>query len=261
MVSMVILYLILGLCLGSFFSVIGVRWGLEAHETRKWWSGRSQCDTCGKTLKWYELIPVFSYLFQGGKCRSCKAKIPIKPFLCELMCGIGWIILGIYSYKFFLLNPCDVLVATIAMIYLSFAATTDFISHCIEGISGYIAILALIVIQIYSHINLPSVKAYAIISVAAFVLSVAAERFNRDSIVGNGDIQCLLLLFFAGGYININGFLSILFYSAVCAGIAAIVLMLAKKGKTAVAVVPFFYFGYLLLLSLGSIQFFWERRL
>lgn len=43
------------------------------------------CDACGENIKWYDCIPVLSYLFLGGKCRKCKAPIPKRYPLIELL--------------------------------------------------------------------------------------------------------------------------------------------------------------------------------
>ncbi|WP_373739994.1 prepilin peptidase, partial [Jeotgalibaca porci] len=49
---------------------------------------RSYCDTCERTLTWKELIPVFSFVIQKGKCRKCHEKIsPVYPFM-ELATGL-----------------------------------------------------------------------------------------------------------------------------------------------------------------------------
>ena len=54
-------------------------------------SGRSKCFSCNNTLKWYELIPVFSYLFLRGKCRTCFSKISNQYFMVELLTGFLFI--------------------------------------------------------------------------------------------------------------------------------------------------------------------------
>ncbi|WP_449537136.1 prepilin peptidase [Ferdinandcohnia sp. Marseille-Q9671] len=67
-----IFYLFLaGLSLGSFFNVVGLRIPLGQSIVHP----RSACPTCKHQLTAFELIPVFSYIFQGGKCRNCKTKI------------------------------------------------------------------------------------------------------------------------------------------------------------------------------------------
>lgn len=77
---------ILGTYIGSFLNVVIIRTPLE----QSFIKGRSHCMTCGNTLKWYHLIPVFSWLFLGGKCGYCKAKISFQYPLVELLNGIAW---------------------------------------------------------------------------------------------------------------------------------------------------------------------------
>lgn len=47
-------------------------------------NGPSQCDNCGKKLQAYEMIPIISYLMLGGKCHSCKKRIPRSCLILEL---------------------------------------------------------------------------------------------------------------------------------------------------------------------------------
>lgn len=55
----------------------------------KWWGReRSVCLSCGRELKWYELVPVISYLALGGKCGGCGARIPTELFFMELWGGV-----------------------------------------------------------------------------------------------------------------------------------------------------------------------------
>ncbi|WP_243343598.1 A24 family peptidase [Anaerococcus sp. AGMB09787] len=48
----------------------------------------SHCDSCGKSLKFYENIPILSFIIQGGKCRRCGTKIPPRYFIMEILGGI-----------------------------------------------------------------------------------------------------------------------------------------------------------------------------
>ncbi|NVP17907.1 prepilin peptidase [Candidatus Gracilibacteria bacterium] len=82
-----------GLLFGSFSSVIIHR--LKSNE-KGICSGRSHCPKCNTTLKFYDLIPIFSWLSTGGKCRYCKEKIPyIYPIL-ELSTGTLFSLVGIF---------------------------------------------------------------------------------------------------------------------------------------------------------------------
>jgi prepilin signal peptidase PulO-like enzyme (type II secretory pathway) len=62
---------LLGTIIGSFLNVVIYRFGTGKMISR----GRSICMICNRTLRWYELIPVFSFLIQSGRCRRCASKI------------------------------------------------------------------------------------------------------------------------------------------------------------------------------------------
>ncbi len=74
---------IFGAIIGSFLNVVIYR-----YNTGKTVGGRSICMSCGKTLKWYELFPVLSYIFLGGACSKCKAKISPQYPLVEALTGL-----------------------------------------------------------------------------------------------------------------------------------------------------------------------------
>ena len=76
-----VIAVILGAVMGSFLHCIGWR---IAHE-EPFWRGRSHCPKCGHTLTPVELIPVFSWLFQRGRCKNCKEPISIRYPLSELL--------------------------------------------------------------------------------------------------------------------------------------------------------------------------------
>lgn len=69
---------VFGLIVGSFLNVLALRLN-----TGQSLGGRSHCATCGEELRWYDLIPLLSYLTLKGKCRSCKAAISLQYPLVE----------------------------------------------------------------------------------------------------------------------------------------------------------------------------------
>ena len=83
-----IFFALYGIVIGSFLNVLILRIPLKESITLK----RSHCMTCGHTLSWYELIPLFSYLFLGGKCRHCKAHISAQYPIVEATNGILYVI-------------------------------------------------------------------------------------------------------------------------------------------------------------------------
>lgn len=74
---------VLGAIIGSFLNVVVLRWN-----TGLGLKGRSKCMTCARQLGWQELIPIFSFIFLLGKCRSCKNSISWQYPLVELATGL-----------------------------------------------------------------------------------------------------------------------------------------------------------------------------
>jgi len=74
---------ILGTLIGSFLNVLVLRYNTGQSIV----NDRSRCFSCGKTLRWFELVPVLSFLFQGGRCRNCHTKISRQYILVEIITG------------------------------------------------------------------------------------------------------------------------------------------------------------------------------
>ena len=79
---------ILGLCLGSFFNVVGYRLPNNMSIVYP----PSHCPNCNHRLSAIELIPILSYIVQGGKCKNCKSKISIMYPIFELLTGVLFLI-------------------------------------------------------------------------------------------------------------------------------------------------------------------------
>lgn len=82
-----IILFVLGACMGSFLTCAADRY-LAKESVLK---GRSHCPACGKTLTFFELIPIFGYLFLRGRCRKCGAPIPIRCLFTELLGGLVYV--------------------------------------------------------------------------------------------------------------------------------------------------------------------------
>lgn len=84
---------IFGITIGSFLNVCIYRIPLgESIATAP-----SHCMTCGRKLKWYDMVPVFSWLLLGGKCRNCKAKISVQYLIIEGVNGILYVVICVVN--------------------------------------------------------------------------------------------------------------------------------------------------------------------
>ncbi len=96
MLVIYILVFFLGACFGSFYHVVGYRMPIGEN----WVKDRSRCPGCSHELQFYELIPVFSYLVQGGKCRICHMKIKLIYLLSEIIAGLLFVFpVAIYGFE------------------------------------------------------------------------------------------------------------------------------------------------------------------
>jgi len=89
MTLFVIFAFIIGAIIGSFVNVVAMRYNTGSSFV----AGRSRCPNCNVPLKWYELIPVLSFVFSGGKCLSCGSKISWQYPLIEISSGIIFVLL------------------------------------------------------------------------------------------------------------------------------------------------------------------------
>ncbi|MCM1487944.1 MAG: prepilin peptidase [Firmicutes bacterium] len=82
-----VIFFILGSVVGSFLNVIAYRMPIKESLVK----GRSHCTTCGKQILNRDLIPIFSWIFLGGKCRYCKEKISPRYMIVELLTALSYL--------------------------------------------------------------------------------------------------------------------------------------------------------------------------
>lgn len=83
-----IMVFLFGITIGSFLNVCIYRLPAGESLVKK----NSHCMTCGAYIKWYDLVPVFSWLFLRGKCRACGSKISGRYILVESLTGIMFVL-------------------------------------------------------------------------------------------------------------------------------------------------------------------------
>lgn len=190
-----IILFILGACFGSFLCCQARRLHLKSTKGKsKKLSSRSVCLNCGYQLKWYDNIPVFSWLFLRGKCRKCKQKIGFAEILSELGLGLAFLALGttIDPATASILEWAILLATLILTIILAFLAIYD-------GLYGELPTTYL-TISIICAIIVLCLKEWLALSVPSFSAENTLAPLASAAILGG--IYLLLYLFSRGKWVG-----------------------------------------------------------
>ena len=114
---LLIVFFYFGCCFGSFAYCLANHWTRSTFKLNT----RSSCHHCHKQLAWYELFPLFSYLFQYGRCNHCKLSIPSSYWIVEAITGLLFVhffyyysedsrllLTGITLAVLFIMSLCDI---------------------------------------------------------------------------------------------------------------------------------------------------------
>lgn len=220
-------WFIMGLFLGSFFNVIAMR----SLDNRDWVKGRSECDSCHHSLNFFDLIPLISFIIHKGKCKYCKAKIPIQHFLSEL--GLGAV--------FCFLTP------DIGMFILISVLWINLISDIMEKTIITKVVYSGVFLEVILNILKSGFDVHFWMSLICIgsVILINLCFVNKDTKFGLGDVDILLLLVVYNGFYFM---LKTLMLGCMLGLIGLIPLMVMKKvnRKTEVPLMPFIFLGIIL---------------
>ena len=191
---MVILIFGIGAIFGSFFYCFGTRRAEEKNAI----SGRSICPNCEYTLKWFNLIPLFSYILQLGKCSSCKNRISIVYFVVEIITGTLFSYLFLrynFSYEFFV---GIILASTLVLISI-----TDFKYFIIlDELIIVSSILIIVSNFIFKSMNytLMSIVNGIVLFLIMFGIKILGDFLFKKESLGGGDIKLAFLIGLSVGF-------------------------------------------------------------
>ncbi len=184
-----ILMLIIGCIFGSFFNVVGYRVpkGLSIV------SPGSFCPKCNHNLKWYELIPVFSYIIQKGKCRSCHEKISLIYPIIELTTGV------LFAVSYFVFGfSYDLILALIVASFLVIVIVSD-INYLVipDEVTLFFSILVIAVKIAGEGIKVASLSLLSGLEmfVLMYLFMLLGNFLFKKESLGGGDVK---LMFFVG---------------------------------------------------------------
>ena len=173
-------FFLYGVVIGSFLNVLILRLPIKESITLK----RSHCMTCGHTLSWYELIPLFSYLFLGGKCRHCKAHISAQYPIVEAANGLVYVILFLakgITVETFLYCLCASALLALSVI--------DWRTQEIPlGFNIFILLLGLV--RLLTDLGHWSQYVIGLFAVSVFLLLINLVTKGRG--IGHGDIKLMV---------------------------------------------------------------------
>jgi leader peptidase (prepilin peptidase) / N-methyltransferase len=228
-------FFVLGLILGSFYNVIGFRLPQKKSIIKP----RSSCPKCSHILKWYELIPVLSFIIQKGKCRNCGNRISLFYPFTELITGI------LFAASYFVFGLSGNLVISLLIIsFLAIVIVSDLNYMIIpDEITVVFSLLLIMTKLILGGISLllSSLLSGIIMFLAMYLIMLLGNFLFKKESLGGGDIK---LMFFIG--LTLNPLLSILaiFIGSLIALIPAIYLQV-KKNEKMVPFGPFLLIGNL----------------
>ncbi len=234
---------IFGLCIGSFLNVCIYRLPSSQSITRP----RSRCPNCGELIRFYDNIPVLSYLVLRGQCRYCRKTISFRYPVVEILSGLFALVT-----------------------FLKYGVT-------LEAIIYYVFITALLVITfididhqiIPDIITLPGIPLFfiagfalprltyidSIIGIFAgggslFLVAWVYQLLTKKEGMGGGDIKLLAMI---GALIGWQGVLFTIFVASAVGTISGILVMLKarKSMKLAIPFGPFLAIGGIAYIFIG----------
>ena len=189
-----IIILIFGSIIGSFLNVLAVR--LSNNESILWPS--SHCHNCEHRLKWYELIPVVSYIIQKGKSRCCNLRIPISYLIIEIVTGILYMVsyhsFG-FSYEFII---SIIFISSLIVIIISDIEYMIILDEIIAGSSILIILLELLFFGLDYTVDKIIAGIFAFVTM--YVIKLIGDKLFKKESMGGGDIKLMFLFGIVIGY-------------------------------------------------------------
>lgn len=228
---MLIIFFLFGLLIGSFLNVVVYR--IRTAETVL---GRSHCRHCKKTIRWYDNIPLLSFILLKFKCRDCGEKISWQYPLVEFLTGV---VFALLASQYFALEDMSTWVTTGAMLFFASAFIVVFVYDVaymeIPSLVLWPVVVLALAFDVYLDIGTSffsiwdrSLVSGLIAAGAAFLFFFSLSFFSREKWMGMGDAYLVILLGLILGWPKI---LLGLFLAFAIGAICGIILIALKKKK------------------------------
>lgn len=242
-----------GLAVGSFLLVLIDR----LPKNKPVLIGRSVCDHCHKTLTWYELIPVISYVFQRGRCRSCKKKLSVMYPGMEILTGLLFLSLYIGVLSGDISYPLLFSSSMLLFVFLCIVTSTMFViffTDLFEEIIPFAVVLVgVIVTGLYLGLSdLFLLGSHVLTGVVTMLFFLTIFLLTKKRGIGFGDV---VYGFYMGLFLGFPRVAVGLYVAFLTGAIVSIILVLLRKKKLrgdSIPFGPFLIVGTLVSLVFGD---------
>jgi leader peptidase (prepilin peptidase)/N-methyltransferase len=244
-----LLSIILGGIWGSFANVCIHRIPLNQSVAVK----RSYCPNCGKTIKWFDNIPLISFILLRGKCRVCNKKISSQYFLVELLSVLSFLLIyylfgiSITSLLFAILSIFFIIIFFIDLKHFIIPNTLTFPLMAIGFIKSFDPNLNTSIFPNYLNSLLGGIIGYLIIWTIIYLY----KKFRNIEGMGLGDAKLLSAIGFWFGWISLP---FIIFISSLVAllVVAPSLVNKSKKMSSEIPFGPYIVIGCILFISFSN---------
>lgn len=252
---MLLAFFIFGLIIGSFLNVVVYR--IREVESLM---GRSKCPHCGEKIRWYDNIPLLSFILLKGSCRDCQKKISWQYPLVESLTGIifilvGWKFFEIVDFRSWYLTSYFLILVSFLLAILIY----DFLYMEIPSVVLWPGIILALIFNAYLDWELrPTLSFYHSASLSgilaaggAFLFFFSISYFSKEKWMGMGDAYLAILLGLILGWPYI---LLALLLSFSIGSIYGIILVINKKKtmKSQIPFAPFMVLGAFIVIFFGG---------
>lgn len=242
-----------GAVFGSFLNVCIYR--LPEHQSIV--TVPSHCMTCGYDLKWYDLIPIISYICLRGKCRKCGEKISPQYPVIESLNAIVWTLIFIlHSERIFsIYGVAENLLLCGLFSALLVLSVIDFRTYEIpEGVNIFIAVLGGIATALDYRNWLGHLLGLIIISVPLLIIYIVSKK----RAMGGGDVK---LMAAAGLFLGWKNVLVAFMIGVIIAAIVHPIRMKVSKASKVLALGPYLSLGIMIAALFGDAIVAWYLSL
>ena len=240
--------LLFGLLVGSFLNVVIYR--LPRGKSVVW--PASACGSCGRELRWFENVPVLSWVVLGAKCARCKSPISVQYPLVELTTALLFVLVT-------WLTPVGPLLAARLLFVCALVVLFGIdLEH--QLLPNVITLPGVVVGVIFSLVNPPGLRdsLIGVVLGGGVLYAIAAGYYlwRREEGLGMGDVKMLAMI---GAFLGWQAVLLTLVLSSISGAVLGVTMMALQRGdmKYALPFGTFLAIGALVAMLAGQALIDW----